>query len=237
MWLEQLDGIFVINLPTRADRRLEIDHQLRRLGLSLSHERVILFSAVRPIDAGGFPSIGARGCFMSHLEVIRLALSKGMHNILILEDDCDFSKDSMRMVHQISVSLQEVDWSLFYGGALNSFDSKACLPGLDELAPASGMMGSHCIAIRGEALPLIQSYFDQILQRPPGHPDGGPMHVDGAYSRFRKDNPDLKTFIAKPEWAFQRSSATDIHDKQWFDRWPVFAKLISLVRKVKNTLR
>lgn len=237
MWINYFDGIFVINLPTRADRRYEIDKQLKRIGLSLKHEKVFLFPAVRPDAPGGFPSIGARGCFMSHLGVLRMAQSSGMRNILILEDDCDFSKNVSTLMPCLVDALQQIEWGLFYGGALNSYESQPLKCSLRKIAPTSALMGSHSIAMRGDTIRKIAAYFEAMLRRPPGSAEGGPMHVDGAYSWFRKDHPELATLIAEPALAFQRYSTTDIHQKSWFDRWPVVAQLAVMARKLRNAIR
>lgn len=237
MWLENFDGIFVINLPARADRRQEIDRQLQRVGLSLKHQRVVLFPAVRPDAPGGFPTIGTRGCFLSHLGVLHMAQAKGMCNILILEDDCDFSKEVAAMSPHLMAGLQQLDWSFFYGGALNSFESQPAQLGLQTVQPNSALMGAHCFALRGDVIPQLTAYLEAMLKRPPGSPQGGPMHVDGAYSWFRKDHPELTTLIAVPELAFQRSSATDIHTRRWYDRWPLVRHATASVRKCKNWLQ
>jgi len=170
VWLENFDVIFVINLPARADRRREMDQQLRRLGLSLQHEKVVLFPAVRPDSPGGFPSIGARGCFMSHLGVLQMAQTKGMGNILILEDDCDFSKNMAAMLPQLDDVLQKLDWAIVYGGALNNFASQPGASCLQTVLPNTGLMGSHCIALRGPVVPMVVAYFEAMLRRPPGSP-------------------------------------------------------------------
>ena len=78
--------IYVINLSTRPDRRKEAEKELARIDW-----RAEFFSAERPIDALGFPSIGARGCFESHLSVLKLGLAQGEH-LAILEDDLNFSR-------------------------------------------------------------------------------------------------------------------------------------------------
>lgn len=237
MWLDNFDGIFVINLPARADRRQEIDRQLQRVGLSLKHPQVVLFPAVRPDAPCGFPTIGTRGCFLSHLGVLHMAQAKGMRNILILEDDCDFSKDVVAMSPYLMAGLQKLDWSFFYGGALNSFESQPAQLGLETVQPNSGLMGAHCFALRGDVIPQLAAYLEAMLKRPPGSPQGGPMHVDGAYSWFRKDHPELITLIAVPELAFQRSSATDIHARRWYDRWPLVSYLTAVLRRFFNFLR
>ncbi len=234
MRLDYFDKIFVINLPSRADRRKEIDHQLRRLGLSLLDERVVLFPAVRPNTAGSFPSIGAHGCFMSHLGVLRMAQSHGLNNILILEDDCDFSKHAKKQTPQLVAALQQIDWALFYGGALNTFEAQPLGHDLQLVNASAGLMGSHCIAVSERVVPQLVAYFEAMLKRPAGSPEGGPMHVDGAYSWFRKEHPELISVIADPEWAFQRSSATDVHEQRWFDRILLLRKIIALLRKIKN---
>jgi len=90
--LTLMDAIYVINLPYRTDRRAEIDVQLARAGLSLSHPKVHLFEAVRPDEPGPFPSIGARGCFLSHLGVLKDAAMRGFDKVLVLEDDADFMR-------------------------------------------------------------------------------------------------------------------------------------------------
>lgn len=236
MWLESFDGIFVINLPSRADRRQEINQQLSRFGFSLNHEQVVLFPAVRPDAPDGFPSVGARGCFMSHLGVLRSAQAKGMQRILILEDDCDFSKDVQAVSACVEDGLKQVNWTLFYGGALNEVSTTSVLSGLHEVAPTQGLMGSHCIAVNDDAIGQIADYLEAMLHRPPGSPEGGPMHVDGAYSWFRQAHPELTTLMAMPELAFQRSSATDVHTRRWFDRWPLVANFMTLLRKIKNSI-
>ncbi len=53
-------------------------------------------------------------------------------------------------------------------------------------------------------------YLEAMLQRPKGSPDGGPMHVDGAYSWFRRAHPEVAAYVCTPSVAQQRSSRSDI---------------------------
>ena len=91
-FIDYFDKVYIINLPHRADRREEIDVQLRKVGLALNHPKVTLFNAIKPDEAGEFPSIGAKGCFLSHLGVLKDAQLKRFEQILIFEDDLDLSK-------------------------------------------------------------------------------------------------------------------------------------------------
>ena len=62
-------------------------------------------------------------------------------------------------------------------------------------------------------------FMEELQQRPPGHPDGGPMHIDGAYSTFRVQNPDVVTLIASPNLGWQRSSRSDVTPNWWARTW------------------
>ena len=74
-----LDKIIYINLQHRTDRKEELENELNSLGLT--YER---FNAIYT------PEFGAVGCAYSHLEVLKLAKSRGYKNILVFEDDFTF---------------------------------------------------------------------------------------------------------------------------------------------------
>jgi glycosyl transferase, family 25 len=66
------DFFSVINLSERKDRRDDMEKQLGRIGWKAE-----FFGSVRPSDAGGFESVGARSCFESHLHTLRRASISG----------------------------------------------------------------------------------------------------------------------------------------------------------------
>ena len=69
---------FYINLDRRVDRRLETEAELARMGMT----------------AERFPAIernpGGLGCTQSHIEVLKLARSRGYESVMVLEDDFSF---------------------------------------------------------------------------------------------------------------------------------------------------
>lgn len=240
MLLELFERVYVINLPARTDRRREMAAQLQRVGLSFDDPRVVLFPAVRPSDKGDFPSVGARGCFMSHLGVLKhIQNAPGSGRALILEDDCDFVGDVLPRLAQLAAPIRSAQWSIFYGGALNTRDVAMLdtMGPVGAVAPQSGIMGSHFIALNLGVAAEVVDYLERMLQRPPGHPDGGPMHVDGAYSWFRREHPHHLTWIARPDLCLQRSSATDVHVRPWFDQLPLLRHVVAFARKTKNQQR
>ncbi len=233
---ELFDRIYIVNLPERTDRRREMEDQLVKVGLG-GHPRVMFFPAIRPNAAGEFPSIGARGCFSSHLAILQDAAQQGLQRILILEDDLDFSRDFNARIGALCARLQQSDWGVFYGG----YELLQPLAGPDaeiqSMAAEAAVRTTHFIAFQAPVMERAAAYLQAMLARPGGHPDGGPMHVDGAYSWFRRQHPEMLTLIAVPELGYQRSSKTDIHPLSWIDRTPLLRDAANLARKLKNHLR
>lgn len=230
--------IYIVNLVERNDRRDEIAEQLELIGLSIDHPNIQLFPAIRPLDAGEFTSIGARGCFSSHLEILRDAKLRGLNRVLILEDDLNFSTDFPGRINEIVGQLKQLSWEIFYGGytLLSTLENAAEQPVL-EIPSTTGVMTTHFIAFQGEVIGQLVTYLELLLSRKGGDPQGGPMHVDGAYSWFRNQKPSFKTFISFPELGYQRSSRTDIHVLRWYDRVYLIRHFLTFLRKLKNKLR
>lgn len=221
----------VINLPYRHDRRREFAEQLARIGTGFDNPKVQLFDAIRPDDAAGFPTIGTRGCYLSHLGVLRQTLAEGREQVLICEDDLDFTPDMLARLPALTERLAVGDWSFFYGGYAEAPKGLRLTPGLLQADPAQGIVCAHFYAVRGPAIAALAAYLEIILTRAPGDPAGGPMHVDGAISRFRAEHPDFTTLVTVPEIGVQRSSRTDIHALRWFDRWPLVRDLSGMLRR------
>lgn len=235
--LDYFDRIYVINLATRTDRKREMEEQFARINLSFEHPRVSLFAAIRPKDPGGFPSIGARGCFLSHLEILRDAQRNDVNRILIFEDDLDLVLDFAERSPRIVDALGTRKWSLFYGGyeidtALATTDAND----LSIIASGQGVRTTHFLGVQKPAIGRLVVFLEILLTRPAGDPNGGPMHVDGAYNWYRRLNPQDVTLAAVPELGRQRSSRTDVHDLRWYDRLPLVRVAVARLRRIKNTI-
>jgi glycosyl transferase, family 25 len=228
--LDYFDRIIVINLPNRPDRKKFITRELENFNIPTSSRKVKIFSAIRPHSLEGFPSIGAYGCFLSHYTALKQARDDGMRRVLIMEDDLKISEHFREQESEILSELQKIDWAFVYLGHVIPTIELDQKPLQIYKKP---ILCSHFVGVNHSILDLLILFLEQVMQRPEGHPDGGPMHVDGAYSTFRQQNPNIVTLVANPSMGKQRSSRSDIAPNRWFDEVPLLKKLISLVRQLK----
>ena len=225
--------VYAVNLPERKDRRQLIVKELEEAGMPLTPHKVEIFPAIRPDEAGGFPSIGARGCFYSHVAILKQAKHQGLSNILIVEDDLEISPKFRTDQAVIVEQLCQQDWDFVYFGHVEEVEQKSPF----AVVPFSkGLMTTHFYAVNARIFARLVRFMEELQQRPPGHPDGGPMQIDGAYSTFRDQNPDVITLIASPNLGRQRSSRSDISPKLW-DRVPGLRQLAGAVRTSKTRLK
>jgi hypothetical protein len=222
---------FVINLPSRGDRRREMRRELARVGVDFAPGSIELFPAIRPADAGNFPSLGARGCFMSHLEILRRALSEGAAPVLIMEDDLSIDSRLPAIERELVERLSSLSWSLVYLG----HRAEVVPTSANELLVRSDATTtcSHFYGVSSEGLPELVRYLETVLTRPAGHPEGGPMHYDGALTMFRERWPGT-TLFATPSLGRQRSSRSDVAGLKWFDRLPLVREAVGQMRRLRT---
>lgn len=230
---DYFDCVYAINLPERKDRRREITRELEGAGMPLRPGKVEMFPAVRPTEPLGFPSIGARGCFLSHLGILNRALDRKLSRVLIVEDDLTLS----RLIHtHLGDLVRELDskpWGIVYLGHVEAVSDS----GPPRLTPVDRpLMTSHFYAVNGPVIRRLRDYLDEVLQRQPGDPHGGPMHYDGALNMFRQFNPDVQSYLAEPNLGKQRSSRSDI-TAQWYDALPVMRQAVGAYRVVRKLVR
>lgn len=237
--LSAFDLVLVINLKSRPDRLKEIRAQLNGVGHDFG-DRIRVLPASRPADAGGFRSIGAHGCFRSHMSCLAEAVRENASSLLILEDDVDFVRSGFES-QEVTEYLAQGKWDIFYGGyGLEESFSIDTAPhvsaGLRLAAPGLPIGLTHFVAFHGETISSLHDYLGAMIARPPGHPDGGPMDVDGAYNWFRKSALLPRTILADPQLAFQRASPSDVTARRWYDRIPPFDSVARVARSLRSQL-
>lgn len=82
--MNNIDKVYYINLDSRTDRNDHITKELDKMGID--NEKII---RVRGI----IHQLGYVGCGLSHISIIKDAIEKGYNNIIIFEDDFEFTVD------------------------------------------------------------------------------------------------------------------------------------------------
>jgi len=183
--------------------------ELQRIGLN-GDSRVQFVHAVAPESPGAWPSRGAHGCYMSHLKILRDAGSAN-ESVLILEDDCDFTEAALS-------SKWGEGFDIFYGGfGATDFSNPH----------ASNIQGSHCMGFSRKIVPQVVDFLTELAATE------SPPPIDGAYVRFRQENPSVLTDFAIPQVAIQRQSASDIAPGR-FDRSRLLSLAVSVLRRLNR---
>lgn len=227
--LDTFSRIYIVNLPARSDRRRAMERELAGIGLRADGNRVRFFPALRPTDAGAFPSIGARGCFLSHRGILEEIAREAPERVLVLEDDAHFEPRLLHAQAAAAAALQE-RWDFAYLGHQLRLET----PTDGWLDYRSPVATTHAYALSQRVVAPLLAHLDACLQRPSGHPHGSPMHVDGAYSLFRARHPEYRTVLPAIPLVTQRSSRSDIHPNRWFDRVGGVRDLVAVLRVLRN---
>ncbi|QVL57341.1 MAG: glycosyltransferase family 25 protein [Simkaniaceae bacterium] len=107
-----IDGMIYINLDHRTDRKKLMENELDRFGIP--PEKIHRLSAVyNQLN-------GTKGCLLSHIKALTLAIENGWEKVLILEDDIIFSKKLDAIESQLESFFRDTDeqWDVFFlGGA------------------------------------------------------------------------------------------------------------------------
>jgi len=226
------DSIRIVSLPDRLDRRAEISKEMTRASLTVDEGPVRMFDAIRPGEVAGFPSIGARGCYLSHLQVLREALDAGTKHVMVFEDDAMFTRE-IDHTDALLELCESDDWDFLYPGHV----MLPAIPGpLHWILKDDWLMCTHAYAVNHRVLRRLVSYLEDALARPVGHPAGGPMHLDAAYNYFMRDHPEVLTYRSSRSVVIQRSSESDVAPPKAVHRLIPKAAL-QIARKAKNWVR
>lgn len=228
--IRYFDRIRIINLARRHDRKAETAAEFASLGALIDGQRRAFFEAIVPDAAGGFPNRAVRGCFLSHLAVLEEARRDGVGHVLVLEDDIAFVRDIGRLGQEAVRQLDGLEWDIAYlGHALGN------QPGMPAWHRVTGpMRHAHCYAVHGQALERLTRRLRVVLDNPPGHPDGGPMHYDGALTTLIAQHPDIRAFYFSRNLGYQRPSRTDLHTPSILDRSAFLRPWAGIYRAIKR---
>jgi glycosyl transferase family 25 len=238
-FVDFFDASYLINLPERVDRRKAVSAEFSRIGwrFGQSPGAVEIFPAIKPDAPGGFPSIGVRGCFLSHFECLKRAHENQCSSVLVMEDDLTLSPSISRLTPVLLSTLQTTGWDFiflghYFTGEIVYAESQADKINLS--AAPDEVRGTHFYCVSNSVLPRLLQHLERIANGRAGDQEGGPMPIDGAFNIFRRRNPDVRAFIVTPQLGWQRFSPSDISPSQ-FDRIGWLRHVMRLYRSLKNT--
>lgn len=229
-FINNFDKVYIVNLKRRKDRIEEIKEEFRILGIHFPSDKIEIFEAIEPSEKGKWPSIGARGCFFSHFNIIEKAIELKLKRFIIIEDDLSFYKNSKVLNDNILGKLKLENWDLLY---LGQNDIENLNKDIIWNRYNKEITCSHFMAFNGTNLKKLRDFLFQISKREEGDPLGGPMHVDGAYNTFRQQNVNIKTYVMSPPLGFQRPSNSDIAGSSSRIYRLFGNKMSNVLRKVK----
>lgn len=91
---------YVVNLDRRPDRMQSIQFEMDYIGWDFER-----FSAVDTNDHGG--------CSLSHIEIIKRAIEKGLDEVMIIEDDCSIMPYAKSLIEKITADTKDSDYGIF----------------------------------------------------------------------------------------------------------------------------
>lgn len=238
------DRLYIIHLPERKDRYVELQRELAAIGIAIDDPRVSFMHGFWPASAEGFSSPGVYSNFMCHLRILRDAQARGCNRIWILEDDAIFRRQLREPSVQAKVvrQLTERPWDVAYLG--HRLDARRLAraeierpgPGFFPLDPQEEFLWAHCYAVSREGLDKLLPYLEETLVNPPGHPRGGRMYIDGALNMFRRLHPQTCVLASAPNLSSQRGTLSSLGNRRAYDNWPALRAVARASRAVRDEL-
>ena len=103
--LNYFDKIMYINLEHRKDRKIQIENEFKKMGVS--DDKIIRIDAVREKLNGHI------GCCKSHIKALEYAKELGLNNVVIFEDDFVFTKDKKHVDSMLTYFLKKFkEWDV-----------------------------------------------------------------------------------------------------------------------------
>lgn len=207
---EYFDRVGIINLPSRPDRLASIRNELRLIGFDPDSDQITVPFAPQPDDDHGFKSKGVYGNFLSHLTIIKTARDEGLKRVLILEDDAIFSRRIRTVDYQNALieSAESTGWGMWFIG--HYLRSAAAPPNVGVVVTTEPFKWAHCYAVNHSAMDDLIDYLEATIERPEGHPEGGKMYIDGAFSLFRAKYKTHKNLICIPAMSIQKGNQSNL---------------------------
>ncbi|MCB1072767.1 MAG: glycosyltransferase family 25 protein [Chlamydiia bacterium] len=196
-----VDGIIYINLDHRIDRKELMESELQQLGVP--KEKIHRLSAV--YDRFN----GTKGCLLSHIQSLTLAMERGWEKVLILEDDVVFTKNLEFLENQLSYFFQAAkgEWDVFFlGGA---YREKKITP-WEGIYQIHNSWCAHAYIVRGPYLEKIRACFLSAYEMIKDHFFNNQSLIYSLDQVWRVLQRNDRWYAAVEQCAVQKTGTSDI---------------------------
>jgi glycosyl transferase family 25 len=197
---DYFEWIVCINLDRRLDRWKKASKIFNNLNLKV--ERIPAIDGTKEPKKYNLKP-GELGCLLSHLNVIKIAKNTNKKNVLILEDDVEFCKNTISLFFEYEKELPNWDW-IYLGGnhALNNkymSPFNAPIQVSDHVYRVREIYSTHSYAIK-------ETIYDDLINII----ENTNAPLDVAYSNLHSK---LKTYLFRPPLTWQYNDYSDIMEK------------------------
>lgn len=204
-----------VNLDSRKDRHLHMQHQLKKYGLA-DLTPINRFRGVLPGEYKGPPekvkvmkdrTPGAIGCYLAQMNVMEAALVEKKH-ALVMEDDLVFCDDLVKRLQYIDEFTENNPWDIIWLGATVHVNPPVWHKELGKDAQRTsdprmlqtyGCFCTYAYIVNVEAVQSILDRLDAIMIRSIG--------IDWSMIQMQ---PDLQTFCFVPGCVKQMDNKSNI---------------------------
>lgn len=198
--------IYCVNLEERQDRWEKCLEYFRKYNIPFER-----FNAIKPNQFQTNQENGRYGCISSFCSIVRDAIDKDYENILVLEDDFEFTIEPEELYLEINKSVNELpeDWDCLYlgGNIMSDFTFRPIEKYSDNLLKLKSAYSTHAMAFSNMGLINLISYFSDY-----NNIEGEMFREYGALDIFfaRDYLKDHQSFIPTKMLCVQRDSFSTI---------------------------
>lgn len=150
-----IEQVICLTIPKREDRREHADKEFEEAGIEFIYHCGIDLSGEK--SRGEKFTGGMKGCFQSHQDILRMALSGGIECLMVTEDDLVFVPGFNDLI-KMAVKELPADWDMLYlgyeshkpGPNVNSFGKGIrMIEGNKWWGVPTSIWGTHGYVVRG----------------------------------------------------------------------------------------
>jgi hypothetical protein len=197
--LNRFDKVFYINLEHRQDRNQQILSELQKL--EVDPKKIVRIDAYRDILNGH------RGCALSHIKALKLALEMDLEEVVILEDDAFFLTDTSELEAHLSHFFMHVNaYDILLLGSRVELFQESNITGIHRARRARL---AHAYVVRKHYIPKLLAVYEATYKRLLSIPLAKEAHdcvIDRAWDPLFEQDRILFTKI----FAYQRGGYSDI---------------------------